>query len=279
MLTQNIRLNTSSAHLLVFHGSRDRQYWTTISELGSLVTQQLCLIAPTFTLEGGRLREDSRSKSLKLATAEKSATGNVPLVAVAALEFADVELSEKMVRFAQIAIANKYQRLTIVPVFLSAGVHVKEDIPQAIAQARQQLGDRIKLELLDYIGNASLTALITQKFALVATDNRILLAHGSRLPQGNLKSEQLARRVKAKIAYWAVQPNLTSVVELLAHNKSPIAIVPYFLFSGKITEAIASQVAQLQDRFPNTQLHLARPLGATPELAKVIVNHITACNG
>ena len=278
-MTQNIRLNTSSAHLLVFHGSRDRQYWTTISELGSLVTQQLCPIAPTFTVEGERLREDSRSKSLKLATAEKSAIDRLPLVEVAALEFADVKLSEKMVCLAQVAIAKKYQRLTIVPVFLSAGVHVKEDIPQAIAQARQQLGNDIDLELLDYIGNAPLTALITEKFASVATDNRILLAHGSRLPQGNVKSEQLARRVKAKIAYWAVQPNLTSVVELLAYNKSSIAIVPYFLFSGKITEAIASQVAQLQDRFPKSQLHLARPLGATPELAQVIATHITACNG
>ncbi len=278
-MTQNIRLNTSSAHLLVFHGSRDRQYWTTISELGSLVTRQLCPIAPTFTVEGERLREDSRSKSLKLATAEKSATGNVPLVEVAALEFADVELSEKIVSFAQIAIAKKYQSLKIVPVFLAAGVHVKEDIPQAIAQARHQLGDRIELELLDYIGNAPLTTLIAQKFAAVATDNRILLAHGSRLPQGNVKSEQLARKVKAKIAYWAVQPNLTSVVELLAYNKPSIAIVPYFLFPGKITEAIASQVAQLQDRFPNTQLHLARPLGATTELAEVIATHITAFNG
>ena len=256
-------MNTGSAHLLVFHGSRDRQYGAKISQLGWLVTQQL----------GSNSTAIADSK-LQIAT-----INNVPLVEVATLEFADLPLCDKIVAFAQIAIAKKYPRLTIVPVFLSAGVHVREDIPHEMALARQKLQNKIVLESLDFIGNASFTALIEGKFASIAADNRILLAHGSRLPQGNVRSEQLARRVRAKIAYWTIQPDLTSVVQLLAEqNRATMAIVPYFLFSGRITEAIASLVAQLQDRFPNTQLNLTQPLGATPELAEVIATHIMACN-
>lgn len=260
-------MDISSAYLLIFHGSRDRQYRATISHLGSLLTEQLCRnIAHT---------EYSRPR-LPEATVIKNIENNVPLVDVAALEFADVELWEKIVSFAHTAIAKKYHRLVIVPIFLSAGVHVREDIPREIALAKQKLPNSIAIELLDFIGNASLTALIEQKFADVATDKRILLAHGSRLPQGNVVSEQLARTVDARIAYWTIQPDLTSTIQSLAqHDKSTIAIVPYFLFSGRITAAIASQVAQLQVRFPDNRLHLARPLGATTELAQVIATHIT----
>ena len=262
-------MNISSAYLLVFHGSRERQYRSTISELGSLLTQQLCWNL-TFL-------EDSRSRSQR-ATASKSLS-KLPLVDVAALEFADVELWEKIVSFAHTAIAQKYSRLVIVPIFLSAGVHVRGDIPHEIALAKQKLPDSITIESLDFIGNASFTALIGQKFAKLATEDRVLLAHGSRLPQGNDRSEQLAQKVNARIAYWAIQPDLTSIVESLARqNQSSIAIVPYFLFSGKITEAIASLVARLQVRFPKNQLHLARPLGATTELAQVIATHITMSN-
>lgn len=262
-------MNISSAYLLVFHGSRDRQYRATISEVGSLLSQQLCWNLTSLEYSGSRAQQAIASKSLD----------KLPLVDVAALEFADVELWEKIVSFAHTAIANKYSRLVIVPIFLSAGVHVREDIPHEIAIAKQKLPESIAIEMLDFIGNASFTALIEQKFAELAIDNRVLLAHGSRLPQGNDRSERLARRVNAKIAYWAIQPDLTSTVESLARqNQSNIAIVPYFLFSGRITKAIASLVAQLQVRFPKNQLYLASPLGATTELAQVIATHITSSN-
>lgn len=260
-------MDISSAYLLVFHGSRDRQYRSTISHLGSLLTQQLCSNTLAHT-------EYSRPR-LPEATVIKNVKNDVPLVDVAALEFADESLWEKIVSFAHTAIAKKYHRLVIVPIFLSAGVHVREDIPDEIALAKQKLPDSIAIESLDFVGNASFTTLIEQKFAKIATDKRILLAHGSRLPQGNDRSEQLARTVDAKIAYWTIQPDLTSTIQSLAQDRSTVAIVPYFLFSGRITEAIASQVAQLQARFPNNQLHLARPLGATTELAEVIRTHIT----
>ena len=237
----------NSAYLLVFHGSRNPQYSLNLSRLADLVREQFW-----------------------------HTTNSIPLVEVAALEFADVPLSKNIIRFAHKAIAYNYQKVVIIPVFLSAGVHVREDIPQEVAEATEKLGDSIAISITDYISQSpQLTALIEQKFASVAADcGRILLAHGSRLSQRNVSSEQLAKEVCAINAYWTVKPDLSSAVQLLANqNLSSIVIVPFFLFLGRITDAIALQVAELQTQFPQTKLLLQPPLGATTELARLIFAH------
>lgn len=280
-------MNNISARLLVFHGSRNQQYSLAISQLASLVKEQFAqhlLISPewqkgkTIDTENLKKVEHSPVAQLKTKTTLTTSSQNLlPLVEMAVLEFTDVPLSQSIVNFAQKAIAYNYQKVEIIPVFLSAGVHVREDIPLEIAQAKQKLGETtISLELLDYVGNyPQLTALIAQQFTQIAAQRRILLAHGSRLSPGNVASEQLAKEVNATNAYWTVQPDLTSVVQsLVKQNISSIAIVPYFLFSGRITEAIAFQVTELQSKFPQTKLLLGQPLGATPKLAQIICDYI-----
>jgi len=49
-----------------------------------------------------------------------------------------------------------------------------------------------------------------------------------------------------------------------------IAILPYFLFSGGITDAIAQAVEALKLQFPGVSLYLAEPLGVSGELADLI---------
>ncbi|NJK53531.1 MAG: hypothetical protein HC936_13280 [Leptolyngbyaceae cyanobacterium SU_3_3] len=46
---------------------------------------------------------------------------------------------------------------------------------------------------------------------------------------------------------------------------------PIFLFPGKITEAIAQEVANLQQEYPHVELCLGKPLGATEAIAELIV--------
>ena len=260
----------SSARLLVFHGSRNQQYSRVINQLADLIRDRL--IVKNFT--------NYQTQQLVTFGATKTIVATIPqtlkpLVDVAVLEFAQLTLAQKIVSFAQKAIALNYQRVSIVPVFLAAGVHVTEDIPQEVAVARQTIGSSITIELLDYVGNYNgLSNIVAKQFAPSAS-GRILLAHGSRLPQGNVASEQLGKAVNAKNAYWTGQPDLTSTVKLLVNqNLSSISIVPYFLFSGRITEAIASQVARLQNQFPQTKLLLGQPFGATSALAQIIVESI-----
>ena len=56
----------------------------------------------------------------------------------------------------------------------------------------------------------------------------------------------------------------------IAAGHKRIAILPYFLFPGKITEAIAKEVSELQIKYPEVKSFLGKPLGATPALAELI---------
>ena len=58
--------------------------------------------------------------------------------------------------------------------------------------------------------------------------------------------------------------------ELVGAGYRQIGIIPYFLFAGGITDAIAVAVEQLQEQFSSVRLDLAEPLGASQELADLI---------
>ena len=99
----------------------------------------------------------------------------------------------------------------------------------------------------------------------------ILLSHGSRRLGGNSTVEEIASKVGAHAAYWSVKPSLPSQIESLVRGgQQQIGIVPYFLFNGGITDAIAENVEQLKQQFPEAEIHLANPLGASVELANLI---------
>ena len=123
--------------------------------------------------------------------------------------------------------------------------------------------------------NQGLLTLLSQKFAQLPAPERILLSHGSRYPQANEAIARLADQLGAVAAYWSVSPSLAEqVANFLSKNRQNIAIVPYFLFYGGTVRAIARQVEELQAAFPSLQLHLGEPLGATPELARLIVEGV-----
>ncbi len=234
----------SIAYLLVFHGSRYAISAIAASRLAKLLAEKL----PN------------------------------PLVSTAALELSAWSLHQTIVDFAQFAISEGYQTIRIVPLFLSQGVHVREDIPHEIAQAQKKLGNTIDLELASYLGgNPEIAALLAQQSAQITSPRtkRILLAHGSRLVGGNLPYESLAAKLSAVNAYWSVPPDLTKVVRSLAcENTDIILIILYFLFPGKITQVIADQVGKLQAEFPQIDLILSQPLAETPELADIIIEHL-----
>ncbi|ELS03121.1 hypothetical protein Xen7305DRAFT_00028410 [Xenococcus sp. PCC 7305] len=237
-------MNLSIAYLLVFHGSRYAASAIAASHCAKLLTARLAN----------------------------------PLVTTASLEFAACPLHQSIIDFAQVAIADGYRTIRILPLFLSQGVHVRKDIPTEIDQARQKLGTTIDLELAPYLGgHPEMASLLAQQSVSISspTAQRILLAHGSRLPGGNQPYESLARQLKAINAYWSVPPDLAKTVShLVSENTNTIEIILYFLFPGRITQAIANQVKQLQTEFPQVELMLTQPLAATPEIIEHLALNI-----
>jgi sirohydrochlorin ferrochelatase len=117
--------------------------------------------------------------------------------------------------------------------------------------------------------------MLASQLATVEADARILLSHGTRRTGGNQSVEAVAEELGAVAAYWSVQPTLEEQIEgLVDAGHKRIAILPYFLFAGGITDALANTVADLVEQFPNVQLSLTEPIGTSAQLADLIVDLI-----
>ncbi len=165
-------------------------------------------------------------------------------------------------------------KLVVLPLFLLSGVHVMEDIPQQIALAQAALGSTVAIETRPAIGShPKLSRLVTECMAAQPVEAWILLSHGSRRPGANQPMDAMAERLGAIAAYWSVPPNLESrLQELIPLGIRSVGILPYFLFPGATTDAIAQTVAALSQQFPTLQLHLAPPLSASSELTDLLVD-------
>ncbi|AFY34074.1 sirohydrochlorin chelatase [Calothrix sp. PCC 7507] len=240
-MAKNIDNTNACSYLLVSHGSRDRRPEIAMQQLAALVNH-------------------NQSKS----------------VGIACLEVSPQPLHEQIKQFAKSCGEAQPlvlgHRLKIVPIFLLPGVHVMSDIPAEIALAQQALGEDVIIDLQPYLGShPRLGSLFAKQMAVKNEAAWILLAHGSRRPGSEVPVAALAANLGAVVAFWAVPPSLESrVKELVAVGKQEIAILPYFLFAGGITDAIAQSVETLKLQFPGVTFYLAEPLGASTELAGLI---------
>jgi sirohydrochlorin cobaltochelatase len=247
-------LKLRSTYLLVSHGSRDPRPQLALENLAQLLSQNLPILS-------------------------NSVASSVPAVGTATLELGPAPLHEQICDFAEHTLSLGLTEVQILPIFLLPGVHVAEDIPAQVEIARQTISSKLKIELQPHLGTqeAGLTNLVKTQMQEVAflpnlhSPKWILLSHGSRRPGGNSTVEQVASKVGAVTAYWSVKPSLEEQIDnLVRDGQQQIGIVPYFLFNGGITDAIAKTVEQLKPQFPTAELHLANPLGASVELADLI---------
>jgi sirohydrochlorin ferrochelatase len=231
------------AYMLVVHGSRNPAYRQQLHQLQHLIIEKL------------------------------NSQGFFAPIATAYLELGDQPLSIKIAHFAQEYAKKDYETLKILPLFLLSGTHILKDIPEEVENSRPL--SPLKIELMPHLGQSKdLITLLQEKYQQQPTTHRILLTHGTKIIQGNKESEEIARKLKAKTAYWSISPNLATIIDKLPNSSSEsIAILPYFLFSGKITDTIYDEVKLLQKTI-HSKLNFIPPLGITPELIEVIVKLI-----
>lgn len=300
----NIALPLSSAYLLISHGSRDPRPDQAMERLAARVRSQLerrgwgqgeinyrCslnsaisnpLVSNQELLPSNRAGYFQANRVLQRAEAKPakptvvSREGQYPLVGTATLELADTALHEQIQQFASTAVAGGCNQIQLLPLFLLPGVHVREDIPAEVALAQHDLGEAVLLNLRPHVGaHPGLGRVSASQWSGVDTDAKILLSHGSRRVGGNQPVEAVAQELGAVAAYWSVPPTLEEQIKVLvARGHKRIGILPYFLFPGGITDAIAQKLDILQTEFPTVKLTLGEPIGTSDILANLIVDLI-----
>ncbi|MEO1006695.1 MAG: CbiX/SirB N-terminal domain-containing protein, partial [Cyanobacteria bacterium J06638_38] len=145
-----------------------------------------------------------------------------------------------------------------------------------VSVATNQIDCQLTIKLSPYLGKYSgIVPLLSRQFAQLPAKSRILITHGTRLPVGAIYYQNLAAQLDADLAYWSTTPWFTDKIKMqIASGIKKIALMPYFLFPGKITAAIAREVADLQQEYPQVELFLGEPLGATAALAELIAEEI-----
>ena len=161
-----------------------------------------------------------------------------------------------------------------MPLFLLRGRHVMDDIPGEVEQARRELGERIEILVEDHIGGyKAMPDLIANRLSHTPGKGRLLVAHGSRRAKGNRPVDKLAKSLGTAVAYWTNESDIENqTIQLMQQGCSTLTIFPYFLFSGGITDAVAHLTEELAERFPRTKFRLLPPLGATADLADLVVS-------
>ena len=197
------------------------------------------------------------------------------LVGTATLELNDQPLHQQIKTFTQTikkCSDQDNQHLIIIPLFLLPGVHVTQDIPNEVNLAQRAVNGEITLELRPYLGShPALINLLLETINNVNCQANILLAHGSRLVASQILIEKIAANIGAWPAFLMREGSLElQVEELIKCGHDQMAIFPYFLFPGGITDAIAGTVEKLQLQFPQVRFQLAKTLAENEKFPDLI---------
>ncbi|MEM6449881.1 MAG: CbiX/SirB N-terminal domain-containing protein [Cyanobacteria bacterium P01_D01_bin.105] len=289
----------STAYLLISHGSRDPRPKEAMNRLANLVRAQLVemdLARPHLESPSPQAQHapseplqpfpnevtPSKGRTVlltrpKVQTSPPSDAIAQVMVGTACLELAPMSLSEQIYEFGTRVTAAGIKKLKLMPVFLMSGVHVKEDIPQEVNAAKKLLAETgLQLVLCPHLGSHNkISDVLASRMASVPSTGSLLVAHGSRRPKGNKVIQRLAERLNTQVAYWSTPPDIeTQVIHLMQQGCQQITILPYFLFAGGITDAIAYRTEELAERFPKVNFRLLPTLGATDEIASLAVELI-----
>ncbi len=224
------------------------------------------LRAPAYVFVSHGSRDPRPAAAIAQLITDLTATDR-PLLGQAMLECAPEPLAEQLVALAKAAQTQGFTELRLVPLFLLPGVHVTEDIPLQVETAQAELSS-FPLTQTAYLGTlGSLQGLLKPQ-----DQPTLLLSHGSRKPGGNEPIERLAKTLDLTPSFWSVEPKLeTTIAQLAQSGATKIAIKPFFLTQGGITDAIAAEIARLAEIFPQVTLILENTLDRQPGFREIVL--------
>ncbi|HSM94241.1 MAG TPA: sirohydrochlorin chelatase [Anaeromyxobacteraceae bacterium] len=198
-----------------------------------------------------------------------------------------IELAAPLLADGLAALARRSDRVTVLPLFLFAAGHVKEDVPEAIEEARRRFPS-VRFETAAELGVDPAMVAIALDRAGEAVPLRgpeaartvlLTIGRGSLDSDANGNFYKLSRIVaerggfaRPELCFIAVvDPLLPDALERAALSRPErLLVLPYFLFEGLLMEQIREEVARFAARHPEIQVRLAGFLGPDERLCDVL---------
>lgn len=202
-----------------------------------------------------------------------------------------VELARPALAEALGELADQVDTVVVLPLFLFAAGHVKNDIPLALAQIKQH-HPRTHFVVTRALGvHPDLVDLAYEraKAELDGGRNRsntavIMVGRGSSDPDANADFCKVVRLfAEGRNLGWVLpsfigitRPSFEETAELVARARPErIVVIPYFLFGGRLIAKIREQVAAFRARYPWIAIEQASYLGSDDRLIRLIDERLT----
>lgn len=198
-----------------------------------------------------------------------------------------IELARPSLAEALADVAGDCADVTLLPLFLFAAGHVKNDIPLALAEIRR-MRPGVRYTTARELGiDAALAELAIERAGEVAELGQaeasrtavIVVGRGSSDPDANGDFFKVARLIGESRPFARVLPSFIGIarprfketLQLVADARPErLLVIPYLLFGGRLLSQLREQVLDFGARYPCIKTAIAPPLGVHERLMKVL---------
>ncbi len=197
-----------------------------------------------------------------------------------------IELAQPSLITALRDLAQQVDIVVVLPLFLFAAGHVKNDIPLALAQIRNEFPSTQFVVARALGVHPSLVDLAYERAKPELDGVRelmktavIVVGRGSSDPDANAEFCKVARLfAEGRNLGWVLpsfigitRPTFVETAELVSRARPErIVVVPYFLFGGRLIDKIGEQVTAFRSRYPWIKIEQAGYLGGDERLFHLI---------
>lgn len=213
------------------------------------------------------------------------------------VRFGYIELAEPLLEQALEDAAEKADEVIVLPLFLFAAGHVKQDIPSAVQEAREKF-PHVDFLIAPPLGvHPYMIRLVLKRlsestvgFGQAHSETLVVVVgRGSSDPDANGNFYKLTRILEETSPYACVvpcfvaitRPWLPEALERVARgNPKAILIQPYLLFPGKLVHQIENEAREFSKQYPDISVRISLTLGRDPlifELLKERIRQAEVC--
>jgi sirohydrochlorin cobaltochelatase len=209
-------------------------------------------------------------------------------VEVALLEFQQPTIPDAWTRL----VRQGVEHVHIAPLLLFAAGHAKQDIPRVVREC-QAAAPGVSFDLARPLSrHRSIVQLVSRRIgdtlassaASIQSTALVMVGRGNTDPcaQADMRvlSEVISRRIDVAevfTAFYAMaDPPLPETLDRIARSGrfSEVVVHPHLLFTGRLYEAISSQVDQASNRFADVHFRLSSYLGPDPLVADALCERL-----